>query len=384
VSRIRRIITVATVGVLAVAGFSACSSDATDDATGTTSTGVPAEPPAKPDRLVIRIWSGDQEKVYAETAGKAFTDATGIPIVWDTTDEAVSYAKLNQEMSSNQRPSADASFNAQQRAYTNAARGWTIPINPELAPNLAKVTTETAAPPDHKQGDAWSYINPYTLSVPFIVRTDKVDPNTIRTWNDLLKPELSQSLAVDSIYSSTAFGFAQSLGVDPAQNPPQGMDPVWARIAELRPNLAQLGSNADVVTALTNGSIKVAISNTGSGIQAKNAGAPIALVAPTDGLYVVGDAYYIHKGIPDANAYYAQVFANYLLDPEVQSAVADKLGLVPVNPDAQVPSYMSENPGVFPRSAEDLAAVKAIMAPIPLMAKNDEAWQKAFDGAIGR
>ena len=192
----------------------------------------------------------------------------------------MSYAKLNQEISSGQRPSADASFNAQQRAYTNAARGWTIPINPELAPNLAKVTAETAAPPDHNDGP-WAYLNPYTLTVPFIVRTDKVDPATVKTWDDLFKPELRESLAVDTIYSSTAFGFAQSLGVDPAENPPAGMDPVWAKISELKPNLAQLGSNADVVTALTNGSVKVAISNTGSGIQAQNAGAPVALVAPS-------------------------------------------------------------------------------------------------------
>ena len=61
------------------------------------------------------------------------------------------------------------------------------------------------------------------------------------------------------------------------QNPPQGMDPVWAKISELKPNLAQLGSNADVVTALTNGSVKLAISNSGSGIQAQNAGAPVAV-----------------------------------------------------------------------------------------------------------
>ena len=106
--RIRRIIAVAAVGILAATGFSACSSKGSESASGTTSTGVPSEPPAKPDRLVIRIWSGDQEKVYADTAAKKFTADTGIPIVWDTTDEAVSYAKLNQEISSGQRPSADA------------------------------------------------------------------------------------------------------------------------------------------------------------------------------------------------------------------------------------------------------------------------------------
>lgn len=379
--KIRNVIAVAAVSLVAMTGVTACSSS--EDTTAGETTGSTAEPATKPDRLVIRIWSGDQEKVYADTAAAKFTEATGIPIVWDTTDEAVSYTKLNQEISSNQRPSADASFNAQQRAYTNAARGWTIPLNPELVPNLEKVTAETAAPPDHTDGP-WNYVNPYTLTVPFIVRTDLVDPATLKTWDDLFKPELRESLAVDTIYSSTAFGFAQSMGVDPAQNPPAGMDPVWAKISELRPNLAQLGSNADVVTALTNGSVKVAISNTGSGIQAQNAGAPVALVAPAEGIYVVGDAYYIHKGIPDENAYYAQVFANYLLDPDVQSTVAEKLGLIPVNPDATVPAYMSDNKAVFPRTADDLTAVKAIVAPVPLMAKNDEAWQKAFDAAIGR
>jgi putative spermidine/putrescine transport system substrate-binding protein len=383
VTTIRRFVAAALCTAVAAGGLIACSSDATNDATGTSGSEVPAKPATKPDRLVIRIWAGDEQKVYADTAGAAFTKDTGIPIVWDTTDEAVSYAKLNQEIGSGQPPSVDASFNAQQRAYTNAARGWTIPINPELAPNMAKVTADVARPSD-STGAAWSYLNPYTLSVPFIVRTDKVDPNQIQSWADLFKPDLSQSVAIDSIYSSTAFGFAQSLGVDPASNPPDGMAPVWSRIAEIKPNLAQLGSNSDVVTALTNGSVKVAISNTGSGISALAAGAPIKMVAPKDGLYVVGDSYYIHKGIPAATAYYAQVFANYILDPAVQSAVADKLGLVPVNPAATVPAYMTADPRVFPRSPADLKAVNAIVAPIPLMAKNDEAWQKAFDNAIGQ
>nr|WP_137148192.1 extracellular solute-binding protein [Mycolicibacterium sp. CR10] len=229
--RIKQIIAVAAVGILAF-GIAGCGSDSTDSADSTgTSTDATAEPATKPDRLVIRIWSGDQEKLYADTAAKKFTEDTGIPIVWDTTDEAVSYAKLNQEISSGQRPSADASFNAQQRAFTNAARGWTIPINPELVPNLSTVTKETAAPPDSGDG-AWNYVNPYTLSVPFIVRTDLVDPATLKTWDDLFKPELSQSLAVDSIYSSTAFGFAQSLGVDPRRTRP----PAWTPSGPASPN----------------------------------------------------------------------------------------------------------------------------------------------------
>lgn len=381
--RVRRNIAVVAAGILALAGLTACGGSDAPAPGPSTEAGPTTEPAKKPDRLVIRTYAGDQEEVYAETAAAKFTADTGIPIVWDTTDEAVSYAKLNQEMEAGQRPSADASFNAQQRAYINAARGWTIPLNPALVPNLAEVTAETAAPPE-RSGESWAYVNPYTLTVPFLVRTDQVDPAAVRTWDDLFKPEFERKLAVDTIYSSTAFGFAQSMGIDPAENPPAGMDPVWSRISELRPNLAQLGSNADIVTALTTGAVGIAISNAGSGIQAQAAGAPVALVAPSDGLYVVGDAYYIHKGIPDENAYYAQVFANYILDPEVQSVVAERLGFIPVNPAATVPDYMAENVAVFPRTAEDLAAVKAVVAPISVMAKNDEAWQKAFDSAIGR
>ncbi|PRC49207.1 hypothetical protein C6A85_75915, partial [Mycobacterium sp. ITM-2017-0098] len=53
------------VSLVAITGFTACSSSEDTSANTTSST---TEPATKPDRLVIRIWSGDQEKVYADTA----------------------------------------------------------------------------------------------------------------------------------------------------------------------------------------------------------------------------------------------------------------------------------------------------------------------------
>jgi putative spermidine/putrescine transport system substrate-binding protein len=373
-----RQITGIALSVVVALGAAACGgSNSSDDAAGTVTT----KPTKKPSSLVIRVWSGDELKVYADTAAKNFTRDTGIQIKWDPADEAVSYTKIGQQIRNGQRPSDDASLNAQQRAYLSSVRNQTIPISPKLAPNLDKVNP-VVAKPEGASDAAWPYVNLYTLSVPFIVRTDKIDPKEVQSWNDLFKPALKRSLVFDTIYSSTAFGLAQSLGVDPAASPPGSLDPVWKRLHDIQPNLAQLGSNADVVTALTNGTVKVAISNTGSGISAKAAGAPVKLVAPRDGLYVVGDSYYIHKGIPAENAYYAQVFANYLLDASVQTAVAAKLGFVPVNPAATVPKYMRDDPRVFPRSPEELDAAKAVIAPIPLMARYDSQWQTSFDNAL--
>lgn len=372
---------VATVAALAACGGSDDSSGG-DAGSPSAAAPAPTERPARaPERLVIRVWSGEIQRTVAATAGRAFTRDTGIPITWDTTDEEISYAKLGQEIRAGDRPSADASFNAQQRAYTSGARGQTIAISPRVAPNLDAVNAETAKP-EGADDEGWPYVNVWSLSVPFLVRSDRVDPADVRSWDALKAPELRRGLLVDSLYSSLAFGVADVLGVDPAENQPEGMDPVWDWVEGLRPNLAVLGANADAVTALTDGSVKVAINASFTGVEARNAGAPVELVAPDEGLYVVGDAYYVHKGIPQENAYYAQVFANYLLEADAQSAFARALGLIPVNPDASVPRYMRDQPEVFPRTPEQLRETGAVVAPIPLMARNDAAWQEAYDNAL--
>lgn len=377
---------IAALACVAIAtALAACgSSDESSSGSGSPAAAAAApteRPVGKPGRLVIRVWSGEIQRTVAATAGAAFTRDTGIPIKWDTTDEEISYAKLGQEIRSGDAPSVDASFNAQQRAYTSSARGQTISISPRVAPNLDTVNAATAKP-EGADDAGWPYVNVWSLSVPFLVRSDRVDPADVRSWDDLKQPALRRGLLVDTLYSSLAFGVADVLGVDPAEQPPSGMDPVWKWVEGLRPNLAVLGANADAVTALTDGSVKVAINASFTGVEARNAGAPVELVAPEEGLYVVGDAYYIHSGIPAENAYYAQVFANYLLEADAQSAFARALGLIPVNPDADVPRYMLDQPEVFPRTPEQLRRIGAVVAPIPLMARNDADWQKAYENAL--
>jgi spermidine/putrescine-binding protein len=202
------------------------------------------------------------------------------------------------------------------------------------------------------------------------------------SWNDLIQPRLKKSLIFDQIYSSTAFGMAHAMGVNPASNPPSSLDPVWARLKQIRPNLVVLGSNTDVITALSQGTGKVAITCSCSYNDAVSSGTDLKLVAPKDGLYEVADAYYVHKGIPAANYYYAQVFANYLFTAETQAILAKQQSLIPTVASAKLPAFMARQPEVFPVTAAQQKTANIVPAPIPLMARNDLTWQQAFENAI--
>jgi spermidine/putrescine transport system substrate-binding protein len=354
----------------------------TDQISNPTANAVTAAPQTKPAFITIRVWGSNDIKALGTVAGAQFTKDTGVKVKFDTTDEFVSYAKLDQQMKAGQRPDVDASLQAQQRAYLDGLRGFNVPINLDLAPNLRECIRSVAAPPGTSpNASAWSYVNVYTVTVPFIIRSDLINPAKVQSWNDLFKPDLKGSVALDQIYSSSAFELAKALGVTPTAEA-SSMDPVWAKAAEIKPNLAALGANTDLTQALVNGTAKVVVSCAATGVSAKSAGAKIAFVPPKDGMYVVADSYYIHKGIPAANAYYAQVFANYLLSAASEAEIAAVEGCGPVNPHAAVPTYMKDNSNVFPVTEAQFTADHAIIAPIPIMARNDAAWQQAWENAV--
>src|SRR6185503_12705073 len=158
----------------------------------------------------------------------------------------------------------------------------------------------------------------------------------------------------DSQYGSTAFSVAKAIGVEPTEDEAR-MAPVWKKIATAKPNIAILGDDAASVKGLTEGEVDVSIHGVFDKIEAENAGAPVANVVPKEGALLLGDAVYIHKGIPDDSAYYAQVFINECLDAAQQTKIADALGVIPVNPEASVPAYMKDEPKVFPLTEEQIS-----------------------------
>jgi len=382
--------------VLALAGLG-CGSTSNTGTTSTTKSGsvslpVPAaiaHPPAalttapkvKPKYITIRLWSGEYETVFQEI-GRQFTKDTGVQIHWDTTDELVSYQKINQEESAGLRPEDDASMQAQQRAYIDAVRGQTLPISAKVAPNMLKAIPSIAQPGGTPSGaTTWAYVNPYTVTTAFIVNPKKVNPASLTSWRDLASPRLRHSIVFDQTESSIGIPLANALGVDPAKNPPSSMNPVWAYVKKFRPNVAAIGNGTQVTTALTSGVASVAVTCTCNIIGAGPAAAKMVITEPKDGMGLVADGYYIHKGIPAANYYYAEVFANYLFSSEAQKDFT-QAALVPDVPGTPVPAYMKANPKAFPLTAAEIKATAGVVYPFPLIARYDAQWQIAYENAL--
>jgi putative spermidine/putrescine transport system substrate-binding protein len=364
------------VGVLAACGDD--DDDSGDD--GGSAASAVEKPASKPPNLTVRIWAGTLKDGIAESCGASFTERTGIPIKWDTSDEGAIHTKVNNAIRAGQRPPVDVSFQLQTRGYLSGVQDLVVPVSPDVAKNLNVVNESVSKPPQLPSDDGWAYVNVYSFMIPVIVRTDKVDPKSITSWEDLFDPRFKDAIEWDSQYGSTAFSVAKLLGVEPTEDE-ASMDPVWKKIATAKPNIAILGDDAASVKALTEGEVDISIHGVFDKIEAEKAGAPVANVIPKEGALILGDAIYIHKGIPDNSAYYAQVFIDECLSAEQQTNIAKALGVIPVNPDATVPAYMKKEPKVFPLTEEQIEA-SAILAPIPAMARNQDAWQASFDQAV--
>jgi len=235
-------------------------------------------------------------------------------------------------------------------------QGLSIPISPEVAPNLNAVTPSVAKPGDLPTEEGWPYVNVYSFTVPVIYRTDLVNLDGLNSWQDLFDPRFKDSLELDGQYGGSAFSIAKMMGVDTTEGAPASMDPVWAEYQKLRPNIAIVGSDADAVKALTTGQAPISVHGTAAKVAAQEAGAPVDYFVPDEGIYMTGDSFYIHKNIPAENAYYAQVFLNECLSAESQTMLAEELAVIPVNPDAQVTEEMAARPDVYPVTDEQVAA----------------------------
>lgn len=341
------------------------------------------EPATKPDRLIVRFAGSDYGELMERTVVDKFTKETGIPVTVDNTEEYAAFAKNQQAIEAGQRPPVDCQINNQPYAYLDAIHEYSLPISPEVAPNLEKVEQAVAQPTGLPLNDdgTWPYVGIYQLSVPFVEDADAIPADAVTSWLDLKDPSLHKSIAIDGAYQSTAFGIAKALGVEVTEDA-DSLDPVWEFLHSIKDNQAVLGTSVDTVRALTSGQVKLAITPPLDGISAEKEGVKIRFVPPKEGMVVVTDSFYINNNIPQNVYYYCQKFANTMLDPTVQAEWAEALGLVPVNGEAKVPAYMTNNPDVFPITEQQIKEANGFRAPVPLQARNQDVWQSEFENAL--
>lgn len=344
------------------------------DGGSSTSTAL-TKPATTPDRLSVRVYGGIFEKAFEQSAARTFTEETGIELVFDRTPDSESFTQIQTAIRSGAEPPVDVSWNTSTNGYLSMKQNLLAPLDPAIVTNLKRLNKAIAQPPD----GSWGYAGAYGYSVPINFRSDLVDGTKLRSWNALWDPEFKDTIALCDIIICHIGMVAKLVGVELSGDP--DMTPVFNKYRELRPNLASVTTPEQQVQSFKSGDSPLLVTLAASGREAEAAGIDVDYAAPTEGIPVDRDCFWVQSNIPEARAYYGQVLINHVLDPANQAILAGELGVTPVNVDTKLPSYQLENPRLYPFT-EDEVERYAIITPTDVLAAHQTEWQTEFEKAV--
>ena len=218
----------------------------------------------------------------------------------------------------------------------------------------------------------------YSYTTPIVYAKDRVDPSTIKSWEDLFDPRFKGRIGVEDYYYEVTMPLAKMLGVDPRTDPK--LTPVWEKLAMLKPNIGAIVNAEALSKVIASGEIDLFVALVGNALAARDLGADVGWLVPKEGVYLASDCVYLLKNLPPETEYYAQVFVNHLLSPVNQSLLTEGFGTIPVHPQATLPDYMVDDPA-FPVTSEQIEKF-AIITPEDLQAQHQADWQAAYDRVL--
>lgn len=364
-------------GLFAGAGLvlGACGSKSASTTTPSSTASVrgsPRVPATKPDKLIVRSWGDPWSTALGDFPGKAFTAETGIPVQFDLSDHAEVQTKVQLALQAGQRPPVDVVYTIGTLAYTAGVQNLSVPLDPGVVTNFAKLTV--AGKPVRTQA---GYVNLYTYTYPVIYSKGAVQFDQGMPWSTIWDSKYKQSMHADEVYTSLLFPVAKILNLDVATS---DLQPVWDRIAELRPNIASVGDDTVFIEAMKSHDAKFGLALVGDALALKDGGLDVGWVVPAEGVALTSDSMYVCQGLPQDVTYWAQVFVNKVIEAQIQSQWCAKVGTVPTNAGASPASFMKGDPA-FPFSDEEISKY-ALLEPIDLAAQNNDKWQSAYRAAI--
>lgn len=200
-----------------------------------------------------------------------------------------------------------------------------------------------------------------------------IDPP--KSWNDLLKPEFEGQIGLTdfALYGQLALQMMAETnggGLD-------DMDPGFAAMTKLSDggaiftgtDFTQLYSQGEIVAApWSNSSVLTTVQATDL---------PIVFVFPEEGTATYPASMAAVKGSPHAET--AQKFLNYMLTPEVQKLVAEKLNLSPTVDGLDLPTDLADAVGY-----SGFDEKKLVTTDFTVWAENGEAWRERWNSEVQR
>ncbi|WP_423923639.1 extracellular solute-binding protein [Frigoribacterium sp. 2-23] len=314
------------------------------------------------DTLVLSTFPFGVEE-FQEAVIDPFTAKTGIKVEVETGSNTDRLSKLRL---ADGDPGVDVMLISDYYAALGQEDELFQKVDAAEVPNLG--TIADFATENSYDGPAYSYQLNGTL-----YDTDELSAAQAADWKLYGDSSLKGRVALPDI--SVTAGQLMVSGVAATYGDgPYDIDSALDTIGGWAPGVLQFySSSTEVTNLLTQGEIVAADALSGFATDLVASGEPVGWTAPSTGRYMATNRAMIPAGAPNADA--ANQFIDYLLSAEAQTASADLVGDLPVNPEATVPDTIDAVVGDI--AADPIAAGYSTLDPTELVSTRSD-WVDRF------
>lgn len=347
-NRAAKLAAAASVAVTAALVLSGCG--ASSDAAGESKT------------LVLSAFPFGVE-AFEEAVVKPFEAKTGINVEIETGSNA-------DRLSSLDLAGGDAGIDVMLMSDFYAAmgeeKGLFQAVDAAKVPNLDNIADFAIS--DDFSGPSYSYqLNGV------MYRTGDVSAEEAASWDLYGDDFYAGRLAFPDI-STTGGQLSVTAAAATYGSDPYDIDAALGKIGGWAPNILKfVSSSTEITNLLVQGEIVASPTLNGFATDLIESGEPIAWTATDTGRYMATNRVLIPSGAENVDA--AHEFIDYLLSAEAQTASAELVGDLPVNPDATVPDSLTAVVGDI---AKDPIAAGFSTLDFPTIVANYDSWVDRF------
>ena len=318
----------------------------------------------KPSELIVRAWGGVWVESLAKGVSDPFSEATGIAVRHDLTEDNEIRPKIWAAVDQGRTPPIHINWDTSTNATKSALREVTEDLSD--LPNL-----DGLLPLARPVGfDGFPLVNTYAYAYVLAYREEAFPDGPPTSWQVMVDPRFKGRVAIydDGIGFHPA---AQIAGGGSFEDIPGNMEPAWDFFRKLKANEPLLGEDPDFTNWFQNGEIDVACTIISNARAARQNGIAVSWAIPEEGCKLDTDGLWIPKGLAENELYWAKQYIDFALSEEAQQVWCNALGLPPVHPAVTPPEDLVGDPS-YPTSEADLA--RFIQVPTPVLVEHESDW----------
>jgi putative spermidine/putrescine transport system substrate-binding protein len=312
-------------------------------------------------KVIVGTWGGDYQNLQQKHVVAPIIDKEGIQVIFATDNDSPRKTKMLAEQRL-PRGSMDVVALTGSGMYEMNAKGTLLELDFKKLKNASHILPTLRT----------KYSIPHIYPGRVILYNPGKITEAPTSYADLWNPKYAGRVGVIDIQYQTTIESAAMINGGDLHN----YEPGKAKLLELKKmGVKIVPTNEAMAAALKTEEIWMCIMWKARGVQWQNAGVPIKMVSPKEGLVLYVSEMGIVKNAPDKDAAYAYLDA--LLDPRPQQGFIDDMGYNPTVDDLKATGEMAQRIGFTPAEQKTM-----MVQDYDYLAKNDpqlkEWWDKEF------